>query len=205
MALRVRNWIGVSTGLRGASPRSNGVDGTRSTPRMRTTSSTTSALPCTSAPPRRHRDLHPLALAGDEEAEPLEHAAHFRQRHGEAGEALELGQRKIDDALGRFGAAGDGDLRRRAAAQVEHHAGREFEPRQHEGRIDAALEAIARVGIDAELAAGLGDVDLGSHSADSISTSVVASEQPVFSPPMMPASDSTPSSSAMTHMVSSSA
>ena len=48
LALRVRNWIGVSTGLRGASPRSNGVGGTRSTPTMRTTSSTMSALPCTS-------------------------------------------------------------------------------------------------------------------------------------------------------------
>ena len=48
LALRVRNWIGVSTGLRGASPRSNGVAGTRSTPTMRTTSSTMSALPCTS-------------------------------------------------------------------------------------------------------------------------------------------------------------
>jgi len=41
-----------------------------------------------------------------------------------------------------------------------HQARREFEPRHHEGRIDAALEAIARVRIDAELAAGLGDVDL---------------------------------------------
>ena len=41
---------------------------------------------------------------------------------------------------------------------------------------------------------------IGSHSADSISTSVVVSEQPVSSPPMMPASDSTPSSSAMTHI-----
>jgi len=30
------------------------------------------------------------------------------------------------------------------------------------------------------------------HSADSISTSVVCSEQPEASPPMMPASDSTP-------------
>ena len=89
LALRVRTWIGVSTGLRGASPRSNGVGGTRSTPRMRTISSTTSALPCTSAPPRRHRDLHPLALAGDEEAEALEHAAHLRQRHREPGQALE--------------------------------------------------------------------------------------------------------------------
>ena len=44
-----------------------------------------------------------------------------------------------------------------------------------------------------------------SHTADSISTSVVASEQPVASPPMMPASDSGLASSAITHMVSSSA
>jgi hypothetical protein len=49
LALRVRNWIGVSTGLRGSSPRSKGVAGMRSTPRIRTTSSTRSALSCTSA------------------------------------------------------------------------------------------------------------------------------------------------------------
>ena len=48
LARRVRSWIGVSTGLRGASPRSNGVIGTLSTPTMRTISSTISALPCTS-------------------------------------------------------------------------------------------------------------------------------------------------------------
>ena len=42
---------GVRTGLRGASPRSNGVAGIRSTPMMRTTSSTMSALPWMS---RRH-------------------------------------------------------------------------------------------------------------------------------------------------------
>ena len=29
-------------------------------------------------PPRRHRDFNPLALAGDKEAEPFEHAAHLR-------------------------------------------------------------------------------------------------------------------------------
>ena len=40
----------------------------------------------------------------------------------------------------------------------------------------------------------------GSHSADSISTSVVLSSQPECSPPMMPAIDSTPLSSAMTHI-----
>ena len=41
---------------------------------------------------------------------------------------------------------------------------------------------------------------ISSHSADSISTSVVVSEQPVASPPMMPESDSTAFSSAITQM-----
>ena len=41
----------------------------------------------------------------------------------------------------------------------------------------------------------------GSQSADSISTSVVVSSQPECSPPMMPAIDSTPLSSAMTTIV----
>ena len=45
LARRVRSWIGVSTGLRASSPRSNGVIGTLSTPTMRTISSTMSALP----------------------------------------------------------------------------------------------------------------------------------------------------------------
>jgi len=44
----------------------------------------------------------------------------------------------------------------------------------------------------------------GDHSADSISTSVVFSSQPEASPPMMPASDSTAFSSAITHIVWSS-
>jgi hypothetical protein len=44
LALRVRFWIVVSTGLRACS-RANGVDGTRSTPTIRTISSTISARP----------------------------------------------------------------------------------------------------------------------------------------------------------------
>ena len=40
------------------------------------------------------------------------------------------------------------------------HAGRELEPGQHEVGVDAALEAVAGVRIDPELAAGLRDVDL---------------------------------------------
>ena len=54
------------------SPRSSGVDGTRSTPTMRTTSSTRSALPSMSGPPGRHRDLHASVLPGDDEAEPVQ-------------------------------------------------------------------------------------------------------------------------------------
>ena len=45
LALRVRTCAVVSTGFRGASPRPNGVEGMRSTPTMRTISSTMSALP----------------------------------------------------------------------------------------------------------------------------------------------------------------
>ena len=55
---------------------------------------------------------------------------------------------------------GVGARRRRSTSdgvppqKIQDHAGRELEARQHEGRIDAALEAVARVGDDAELAAG---------------------------------------------------
>ena len=89
-----------------------------------------------------------------------EHAADFGQARFQAGEAGELVEGEVDDALGDFHLAGDGDLRGRTAAQIEHHLGRELEAGNHEGRVDAALEAVARIRLDAELAAGLGDVGL---------------------------------------------
>ena len=46
-----------------------------------------------------------------------------------------------------------------AAAEIHDHAGGEIEARHVEGRVDAALVAIAGIGVDAELAAGLGDVE----------------------------------------------
>ena len=110
-------------------------------------------------PPRRRRDLHALVLAGDEEAELGQHAAHLDQIEIEAGEALQFAGREVDDFFRRFRLAGDGDLRRRAAAKLHHHLGGELQPRHHEVRIDAALEAVARVGVDAELAPGLRDVE----------------------------------------------
>ncbi|GJE72844.1 hypothetical protein CHKEEEPN_4405 [Methylorubrum podarium] len=54
--------------------------------------------------------------------------------------------------------AGDADVARGAAAQVDHEAGGEVEARQGEGRIDAALEAVARIGDEAEPPPGAGDV-----------------------------------------------
>ena len=110
-------------------------------------------------PPRRRRDLHALVLAGDEEAELGQHAPHLDETEIEAGEALQFAGREVDDLFRRFRLAGDGDLRRRAAAELHHHLRRELQPRHHEVRIDAALEAIARVGVDAELAPGLRDVE----------------------------------------------
>ena len=82
--------------------------------------------------------------------------------------------------------AGDDGLRRLAAAEFENEFGREFEPRHDEFRIDAALEAIARVGQDTELAARGGDPHADRNRRIRRRRCVVASVQPVSSPPMMP-------------------
>ena len=97
-------------------------------------------------------------MPGDGEAERTEHAAHLLRVGVQAGEPLELRGRELDPLLLGASVPRDRDFRRRAAAQVEHQFGRELEPGHHEGRIDAALKPIARVGMNAELAAGLGDV-----------------------------------------------
>ena len=159
LALRVRFWIGVSTGLRGASPRSNGVSGTLSTPTMRTTSSTISALPSTSARQDGTATFTTLPVPATKKPRWPRMRFDLRQRHIETGEPLDFVDREIDRPLVDRLAADHDVLRRRAAAQIEHHLRREFEARHHEIRIDAALEAVARIRIDAELAAGLRDVD----------------------------------------------
>src|SRR5665213_1549524 len=110
--------------------------------------------------PGRHRDLYHRAVAGQHETEMAEDALYLQQRYLDPGKPLDLGQRKIDDAVVAEGVADNDILRRRTAAQFDHQPGRHFKPRHHEGRIDAAFETIAGIGIDAELAAGLGDVDL---------------------------------------------
>ena len=62
-------------------------------------------------------------------------------------------------AGGVGGLAVHGKLGRRAAAEVEDHLRGKIEARQREGGIDAALKAVAGVGIDLLRAAGGGDGD----------------------------------------------
>ena len=66
--------------------------------------------------------------------------------------------RGIDDERFLRDLARERRFARLAAAQVDHQLGGHVETRQREGRIDAALEAVTRIGDDAELAAGLRDV-----------------------------------------------
>ena len=126
---------------------------------MRTTSSTMSALPSTSGRHDGTATFTTLPWPATKKPSWPSTRRISGKRHVEPGEALHLDEREIDHRLRHLRIAGDRDLRRRAAAQVEHHLGRELEPRHHEGRIDAALEAIARIRIDAELAPGLRDVE----------------------------------------------
>ena len=110
-------------------------------------------------PPGGRDDFREAIFRAEAEAEP----AQGRERGDivdlEAGEALGFAQREIDRAPVVGDRAGEHDLRSLAAANLEHHAGRELEPRKRECRIDAALETIARIRVDAELAAGLGDIE----------------------------------------------
>src|SRR5512136_3095528 len=88
------------------------------------------------------------------------------QVHPERAEqALDLGVRQIEPRetldepgiepewrTGLWRMALQGLLAWAAAADVEHQLGRELKPRQHEMRIDAALEPETRVGLNVQLA-----------------------------------------------------
>ena len=100
--------------------------------------------------PARHGDLEVLAMAGGPEAEQRQRRLHFRGRHGEAGEALHFGDREVDDQVALGNLARDHDLGGLAAADLEDELGREFEARNREGRINAALEAMAGVRMNVE-------------------------------------------------------
>ena len=92
----------------------------------------------------------------DRAAEGAQDRGTFLSRHIETAEARRaLGAQHIAaPPIGRD--AGGDDFRRFAAAQFEHQPGRDFEPVADKGRVEPALEAIARVARDVEPAAGGG-------------------------------------------------
>ena len=107
-------------------------------------------------PPRRrgHRHRALGALAVDRAAQRFEDRPYLDILELDAGELLDPAEIERDGArIGRRFARHP-RLRRRAAAEFEDHIGREIEARHDGGGIDAALEAVARVGLEASLAAG---------------------------------------------------
>ena len=109
-------------------------------------------------PPGRHPDRQRRRGARDGEAERRQHVTDLVVGRIDAGEPLHFGRpgrRSTSRGSGTVPATTTslGTPPQRSSDQPR----RKLEAGQHEGRIDAALEAVARIGIDAELAAGLGD------------------------------------------------
>ena len=160
LARRVRVWMRVRSGASAPGVAGSGAGGTRSTPTMRTTSSTRSALASTSgrqlgtvteaSPSLRCAFTMKPRARGCRVTRPRRDRCRPRRFTSEIGNSILTRLRAF---------AGEHHLAGVAAAQLQHQLRRQLEARQHEGRIDAALEAIAGVGDDAELAAGLGGVD----------------------------------------------
>src|SRR5581483_6195712 len=105
--------------------------------------------------PARRRHLPGSGAAGGEgEAEGLQNLALLLAGDGAAAERFDS-RRAIADGARAFGErARRGDFARLAAAELENELGRDIDAPGRGFRIDAALEAIARIGEDAELASG---------------------------------------------------
>ena len=109
-------------------------------------------------PPGGHADRQRLACAADGKAETGQDVGALGAVDIEAGEALDLGDREGDDfrlvalITDDIGPGGG------ATAEFQHQFGGALQARDHVFRIDAAFEAITRIGDDAERAAGAGDV-----------------------------------------------
>ncbi len=93
------------------------------------------------------------------EAERFERDLHLRHGELQPGQPLHLGPRELDQARGIGDFARERHGRGFAPAQLQDHLRGEFEPLHREAGIDAALEAEAGIRMDAERAAGAGDVE----------------------------------------------
>ena len=106
------------------------------------------------APGRRRHPDRPGAVARHLEAQALELLADRRHLQRDPRKALQLVDPEPEGA-GRLGHGARHDRRTRlAAAQLQDQPGRVLGAGQHHRRVDAALEAGARVALDAEPAAG---------------------------------------------------
>ena len=153
-ARRTRRCVSVSTGRATPLKRGMGADGTLSRPAMRTTSSTRSAAPWMSG-----RQLGAVTFAAVLVPSTAKPSASSVARICFSGSAMPASfstrpNREGDDRLRLGRRAGNPCLRRLAAGHLQHHGRGEIEAGLDEGRIDAALEAIARVALHAGLAAG---------------------------------------------------
>ena len=114
---------------------------------MRTTSSTRSAAPWMSGRQLGAVTLTVAPLPSMAKPSASQRGADLLLLELDAGELLDEAEAEADDGLRLRRRAGDLALRRRSARDLHHHGGGEVEARQDEGRIDAALEAIARIAL----------------------------------------------------------
>ena len=131
-----------------------GAEGTLSRPAMRTTSSTRSAVPPTSGRQLGAVTLTFCALAGDREAQRFERTADLLLVDAMPPSFCDQPKGKSMTRLASGGAPATFALDGVPPATSSISWRRKIEAGQDEGRIDAALEAVARIAVDAGLAAG---------------------------------------------------
>ena len=108
--------------------------------------------------PGRHRHRHLHSVAGlHREAQAFERGHRLIGRHRGTAEAAEAFEAQAGRALPCGRLAGLGHLARLATTKLDHHGGRQIERDRRQRLIDAAFEALARIGADVVAAARAGD------------------------------------------------
>ena len=159
LARRVRFCRTVRTAEGTCASRGNGVTGIASTPAMRMTSSTRSALPSMSG-----RQLGAVtSTTGPSPRTANPSAPRMRlvssSRNSESGQPSHLREREGDQRPESRLRPGDEEVGRRSPAELDDEFGRKVGSRDDEGGIHAAFEAVPGIAVDAEQAAGPGDVE----------------------------------------------
>src|ERR1041385_8332285 len=106
-------------------------------------------LSCHVASPGRRRDSHGRTVL-DAESQTFQYRYRLRLGYLQSPQARDIVGIKVDHAAPIWNRSRNDSLGRFAAAPLQDQLGREFEPRNHELRIDTALKAVARIGENAE-------------------------------------------------------